>query len=928
MFQSEQVVFKKLNKLPLARRMDVANSPSGAAILGSLTPSDLALLFPRYYQERLPDISGFQSATTAAARKQQAEASESLLDRLTKAEKGLEQYVGEKYDAVKRKLGFAPAKAPAGLTPEQEAAWNKVVAGPLEINSSEGKLFGRLSDKQLENLGITRGKDNTGRDVFNYAQPQIDRGEAERRLKTSGGDGSNIAQRLAFYRQYAASKGVDPDLVSGIVMREGGSQANRMKQWSNSDPGKDGVGTAYGDFQLNVGSERNPRMGNDFLKKGIPMDAAHWKEQGMFAIDQMKNGRVHEWSSVKDNGGIAAISRIGSNEWSRHSAAGTSIAVKPEGPNGQYSDEQINQMMGQLREEQNSARKQQLANLLTDAGVDTATVNKVQEGGTGATVTSDKAWSNIQPIGGQGYCGRGVANLAGDIFGREYFEGGAHRLNDTKASNLSYGSRSNNIFSRSGMYKAGQSISKDGLTQDFLNSLPPGTIISAGGGGRADGAGHIQMKVGNRWASDHWQDNFSFGARRQNGEYKDFVIHYPSEKGMQIMQQKGLITNVQAPAAAPTATVTPAPTPAGVRPKEEIQDDGVSTEVSADNQRILREEASPTTSQPVPTAAVIPPAPAPEVKHTPEPLPNRFKVDQAGLIAAIKNTDEFKNTFGSSFATDNMILEGFASDARVTGAGVSYDPSTGIMKFKDPNDPRIKEALAGLDTKKFMTPIQEKKKEEPKPKVEAPPPAPTPPPAPPKQETPAPQAPTPTPPPAPTPAPTPQAPTPQAPPPPQPEVKPVENVPAVPGASDGGSFGVNGDVNFYPMDKRDNIAAVDTKTQQPLFTARGGERIDVTPSQKVQGNMGPTDSGLRNEFDALHQQMDNRPSTQEPPKPAIRQSTVPVTTDPVFGDRLQKQNEKTQWMNPTMDRAMNRTRLQETGDSLNGHFSNGNTNYS
>ena len=111
-------------------------------------------------------------------------------------------------------------------------------------------------------------------------------------------------------------------------------------------------------------------------------------------------------------------------------------------------------------------------------------------------------------------------------------------------------------------------------------------------------------------------------------------------------------------------------------------------------------------------------------------------------------------------------------------------------------------------------------------------------------------------------------------------------------------------------------------------TAKGGERIDVTPAQKVKGEMGPTDNGLRNEFQALHEKIGNQPTTSQTPPPIMRQQNNSERIhDPNFGDRLQKQNEKSQWMNASFDRAMNRTRLQETGDTLNGHFSHGNTNY-
>ena len=62
------------------------------------------------------------------------------------------------------------------------------------------------------------------------------------------------------------------------------------------------------------------------------------------------------------------------------------------------------------------------------------------------------------------------------------------------------------------------------------------------------------------------------------------------------------------------------------------------------------------------------------------------------------------------------------NDARVKAAGVTYDPATGVLHMKNPNDPQVKEVMKDFDTKKFMTPIVEKPKEQPKP---AEPPKPT-----------------------------------------------------------------------------------------------------------------------------------------------------------------------------------------------------------
>jgi hypothetical protein len=891
MFKSEQVVFKKLNKLPIARRVSVASSPEGKSVLASLTPSQFAELFPRYYQQALPDVGGFDKATTEAARERQAEASEGILDRLMKAEKGLEEYAGEKYHQIKRKLGFEP-KAPAGLTPEQEAAWNKVMSGAVDINSSEGKIFERLTAQQLNGLGISKTKDNTGRDVFQYTQPEIDRGEAERRLKTSGGDGSSIAQRLAFYRQYAASKGVDPDLVTGIVMREGGQTKNRMQSWANNDPSKSGQpGTAYGDFQLNVGTTVH-RMGNDYLKTGKPMDAAHWKEQGMFAIDQIKNGRVHEWMSVKDNGGIGAISQIGSNEWSKRAAAGTGIAVKPEGPNGSYSDEQINKMMGQLREETNNTRKQQLANLLTDAGVPTATVNSISSVNTSG-VTGEHFGESKQCVALTKHFATNVGPASSWQFHDDtsgIVPGAA--IATTRYSDGSGGKMASQMPDGKSHYHTGIALTKpdaDGNVLIFDQSAGKGSSITKINIHNYHGEQWRPIKGGEPTDKSMQAVNMALG--RANESEKSAI--------MESMRGKAPTAPTSTPEIKPVVESGPPP----------------QTPVNQEGQPVApAQQPVPGERKPASTATVNTPTEGPKAK--PAPLPNRYTVDRTGFINAIKNTEEFKNTMFSSLASDQQIIDGFNSDAKVQAAGVRYDAEKGIMHFKDPNHPDVKAVMQDLHTEKFMTPIQEKKPEPvPEKKVEAPP-----------QKPQASVQPTTTQGAGPTPA---QQPTPQKQ--ASAEVEPMQQAPQIEGASDGGSFGVNGDVNFYPMDKRDNLAAVDTKTQQPLFTARGGERIDVTPAQKVRGEMGPADNGIRNEFEALRQEMGSNFGTpNEPTKPTMAQTHRKQNPDvvPTFTGGLNEQNKSNQYHNPAFERAMMRTRLQESGDPLNNHFSGGNTNYS
>lgn len=110
----------------------------------------------------------------------------------------------------------------------------------------------------------------------------------------SGGDhgtGASLQDRIAFYRQYAQSKGINPDTVQATVMGEGASAYVGDQ------------GTSFGDFQLHTGGG----MGDLAQKAGINVtDPTTWKEQGQFAIDQMAAHRgggadwyMGQWHSAR-----------------------------------------------------------------------------------------------------------------------------------------------------------------------------------------------------------------------------------------------------------------------------------------------------------------------------------------------------------------------------------------------------------------------------------------------------------------------------------------------------------------------------------------------------------------------------------------------------------------------------------------------------
>jgi hypothetical protein len=53
----------KLQRMPLQDRVTLGKSSSVSDIFGNLTPSQIADLFPKYYRDALPGISGLMNAT-------------------------------------------------------------------------------------------------------------------------------------------------------------------------------------------------------------------------------------------------------------------------------------------------------------------------------------------------------------------------------------------------------------------------------------------------------------------------------------------------------------------------------------------------------------------------------------------------------------------------------------------------------------------------------------------------------------------------------------------------------------------------------------------------------------------------------------------------------------------------------------------------
>lgn len=203
-FRVKNANYNALRKLSLRERMAIASDKSmGKIVMQMLSPTQIAELFPKYWIERNPDISGFLKAlpsSVSATRQREYEnqinntASGSAAGANFEAggyrRKWQQQMdVERQRSQISRRTGPAPAPQ---LSPEQRTAFEALKSGDIGVNDPRMKWLTSVAAKDLASSGITRVKDNTGVERFHYAPPQV----TEEQVKQSMAGGNKIDRIL------------------------------------------------------------------------------------------------------------------------------------------------------------------------------------------------------------------------------------------------------------------------------------------------------------------------------------------------------------------------------------------------------------------------------------------------------------------------------------------------------------------------------------------------------------------------------------------------------------------------------------------------------------------------------------------------------------------------------------------------------------
>lgn len=736
-FRVKNANYNALRKLNLRERLAAANDTSmGQTLIQILSPTQISDLFPRYWIEKNPNISGFLKAipSSMSAAKQRAY-EEQIQNTASGAAAGANYDAGgyrkkwqKEMDEERERSQITRKNEPVvpKLSPEQRAAFDALKAGDIGIDDERVKWLKNAPKEVLKDVGIGIVKDDKGNEKFHYTAPQISDEDARKNLVTSTTSNTESSARKSAenylgrsmsdneWRLLLSTTKAEATTHKGETAMVMASILNRARIGYGGNHTIESVVSARGQFSSwGLGTAQQPptekRKHSMFDSASLLSGISH--QQTDFA-----SANPAAYNNAYDKGGghrkiqerlDRGFTQVGGQIFNAASKSNLNV-IQPDPVTRDYTPEQLSSKRRELESTIEADRLGKLAEVTQSNGpVNAAGPVKYEGAMPNVKVDYEKSMSR---------CGIGVRHIAEQMYGSKYFQGGL----GGPASTLSKGS---SYLSNSGFFKSGHSATVDQLKdQTYLDSLPVGTVISAAGGNER-GEGHVQIKIGpHSWASDFPQGNRVLTSRRDGREYYGYTIHEPTKDGLDRLNQMGFKQTVSdtdtqhlATSAASVAASTPREydgppvesLPAqsnaqGIKPLAAVTQPQGPVNAAG--------PAAPEAPKATPTAAVEAPKPAAQPAG---PTPERYNVNVNKFTDAIRQTEDFKRQAGmfGSMVPNSTIISGFNDDPRVKAAGVRLDDK-GVMHFTKGMTPDVKEVMSTFDTKSFMTKIEEKKKED------------------------------------------------------------------------------------------------------------------------------------------------------------------------------------------------------------------------
>ena len=249
-FQNLTVDYKKLLNFSVSDRAAMAKSEYGQSLLSSLTPTQYASLFPTYYTDRLPDISGFLAAGRPGVRlgdtRTGYEPSATPVGRVgqppsTTATGGrtTPSYIRRLKEASGG-IDISDPGAKAQLSSEKKEIFDLLKKGQISADDPRAAFLKDISEADLKKAGIqaTAGKD--GKQTYQMAPTaasQMTDEEIDKNLRSaSGGVSPRERATLDIISKREGSK--DPNIIFGDVGGKAGTgkYSKQLKEMGHTKP--------------------------------------------------------------------------------------------------------------------------------------------------------------------------------------------------------------------------------------------------------------------------------------------------------------------------------------------------------------------------------------------------------------------------------------------------------------------------------------------------------------------------------------------------------------------------------------------------------------------------------------------------------------------------------------------------------------------
>lgn len=603
-FSLRQTNYKALKKLSLSERLAAVSDPNtGQFLISLLTPTQAALLFPKYYLDRRPDISGFLKALpTSVTIARQRSYEEQLENTASGSSAGANYDAGgyrrrwqQEMDSQRATVSSSKNKPMPQLSPEQISAIESLKAGDISIDDERMKFLRNVPENIRQEVGISITKSESGKEIYHYTPKQFSDEEVRKSL--------NVSDKARAIEKVANRLGIAPKDLAAVMHYESAGTMSTAK-WGGKGGNYLGLiqfGPAerdqFGVYPGQPFDEQAEAAGRFLEARGLknwiannPNASVEEKRIALYSTINAGSPNRSNWYK-SDNGGRDNVITHTQRIFDQHYGA----AEKFMGPlsddpiTKDFSKETIEAKRQQLIAEHEVRNLQKLAAVTQPAGPSNAAGPVTNIEATSKTTGIDAYLS-----AGTGQCGVGTRKAAGQLFGSDYFSKGIGIGGSAQAASLS---GSNDYLQQSGFYRNKQSIGIDQATDpSYQQSLPIGTVISSKGG-NSNGDGHVQIKIGpNRWVSYFDQKS---GVLRPTASrnYYDYAVHLPNENGIKRMQEMGHVTS---PIIEAKKQETPKELPRDqIKPLTDVVQPNGPTNANLDSKRVEKKKVDKTEPVPV-----------------------------------------------------------------------------------------------------------------------------------------------------------------------------------------------------------------------------------------------------------------------------------------------------------------------------------------